>query len=98
MMWWVLSARIRSLLFLGAEVGFERGDDVVEVAQDLLVHLGQALLAACLGGGDDLQDLLAVFASSTAVYTHVSSDFMNSALRKALAPALGGHDSSGRER
>ncbi len=27
--------------------------------------------------------------SSTAVYTHVSSDFMNTALRKALAPALG---------
>ncbi len=26
--------------------------------------------------------------SSTAVYTHVSSDFMNAALRKALAPAL----------
>jgi hypothetical protein len=27
--------------------------------------------------------------SSTAVYTHVSSDFMNTALRRALAPALG---------
>ena len=27
--------------------------------------------------------------SSTAVYTHVSGDFMNTALRKALAPALG---------
>ena len=27
--------------------------------------------------------------SSTAVYTHVSSDFMNTALRKALAPAFG---------
>jgi hypothetical protein len=27
--------------------------------------------------------------SSTAVYTHVSSDFMNTALRKALGPALG---------
>lgn len=27
--------------------------------------------------------------TSTAIYTHVSSDFMNSALRKALAPALG---------
>ena len=26
--------------------------------------------------------------SSTAIYTHVSSDFMNTALRKALAPAL----------
>ncbi len=30
--------------------------------------------------------------SSTAVYTHVSDDFMNTALRRALAPALGaGH-------
>ncbi|MCW2652052.1 MAG: sle [Mycobacterium sp.] len=28
--------------------------------------------------------------SSTAVYTHVSADFMNTALRKALSPALGG--------
>src|SRR5258708_28908742 len=28
--------------------------------------------------------------SSTAVYTHVSSDFMNNALRRALSPALGG--------
>jgi site-specific recombinase XerD len=27
--------------------------------------------------------------SSTAVYTHVSSDFMNTALRRALAPAFG---------
>jgi Phage integrase family len=26
--------------------------------------------------------------SSTAIYTHVSSDFMNTALRRALAPAL----------
>jgi integrase len=26
--------------------------------------------------------------SSTAVYTHVSDDFMNAALRRALAPAL----------
>lgn len=26
--------------------------------------------------------------SSTAVYTHVSSDFMNTALRRALAPAF----------
>jgi site-specific recombinase XerD len=30
--------------------------------------------------------------TSTAIYTHVSSDFMNSALRKALAPALGETD------
>jgi len=26
--------------------------------------------------------------SSTAIYTHVSDDFMNTALRRALAPAL----------
>jgi site-specific recombinase XerD len=26
--------------------------------------------------------------SSTAVYTHVSDDYMNTALRRALAPAL----------
>jgi site-specific recombinase XerD len=36
--------------------------------------------------------------SSTAVYTHVSSDFMNTALRRALAPALGGDDLAGRRR
>lgn len=37
--------------------------------------------------------------TSTAIYTHVSGDFMNSALRKALAPALDGRrteDGSGR--
>jgi integrase/recombinase XerC len=27
--------------------------------------------------------------SSTAVYTHVSDDYMNAALRRALEPALG---------
>lgn len=27
--------------------------------------------------------------TSTAIYTHVSGDFMNTALRKALAPVLG---------
>jgi hypothetical protein len=33
--------------------------------------------------------------SSTAVYTHVSSDFMNTALHKALTPAFGpGHGTS----
>jgi site-specific recombinase XerD len=31
--------------------------------------------------------------SSTAVYTHVSTDFMNTALRKALSPALGSQSS-----
>jgi integrase/recombinase XerC len=37
--------------------------------------------------------------SSTAVYTHVSDDFMNTALRRALGPALdGGHgDRPGRK-
>jgi integrase/recombinase XerC len=35
--------------------------------------------------------------SSTAVYTHVSDDFMNRALRRALSPALG-DDTSGGER
>jgi len=34
--------------------------------------------------------------TSTAIYTHVSSDFMNTALRKALAPAL--DDDNGKER
>ncbi len=34
--------------------------------------------------------------SSTAVYTHVSSDFMNTALRNALTPALG--DGPGKDR
>ena len=29
--------------------------------------------------------------SSTAIYTHVSDDFMNTMLRRALAPALDGH-------
>ncbi len=28
--------------------------------------------------------------TSTAIYTHVSGDFMNTALRKALSPALDG--------
>lgn len=36
--------------------------------------------------------------SSTAVYTHVSSDFMNTALRRALAPALGEDPTAGRGR
>ena len=37
--------------------------------------------------------------SSTAIYTHVSDDFMNTALRRALAPALGsGHQSPGKDR
>jgi site-specific recombinase XerD len=35
--------------------------------------------------------------SSTAIYTHVSSDFMSSALRRALAPAFGDGTGSGEE-
>lgn len=35
--------------------------------------------------------------SSTAVYTHVSNDFMNTALRRALSPALGS-EPAGKER
>jgi hypothetical protein len=33
--------------------------------------------------------------SSTAIYTHVSDDFMNTALRKALAPAFEDHGRRG---
>jgi integrase/recombinase XerC len=36
--------------------------------------------------------------SSTAIYTHVSDDFMNTALRKALAPALGSAATEGKDR
>ena len=36
--------------------------------------------------------------SSTAVYTHVSSDFMNTALHKALAPAFGSGQGQGTAR
>jgi integrase/recombinase XerC len=36
--------------------------------------------------------------SSTAIYTHVSDDFMNTALRKALAPALGPAATDGKDR
>jgi hypothetical protein len=58
MTWWELSARIGDRLVGGRVV--EGGDDPVEVAQDLLVHLDQAGLAAGLGGGDELDDLRAV--------------------------------------
>ena len=32
----------------------------------------------------------------TAIYTHVSGDFMNTALRRALAPAFGGQPAEDR--
>jgi hypothetical protein len=49
-------------LFAVASVVVQRGDDLVEVVGDLTVHLDQPGLAACFGGGDDLQDLVAVLA------------------------------------
>jgi hypothetical protein len=60
MMWWELSARIGRRPVGGRRVVAERVDDGVEVAQELLVGLEQASLAAGLGGGDELDDLLAV--------------------------------------
>ena len=36
--------------------------------------------------------------SSTAIYTHVSDDFMNTMLRKALAPALDRSACAGKDR
>jgi site-specific recombinase XerD len=35
--------------------------------------------------------------TSTAIYTHVSDDFMNTALRKALARAMDDHHDNGRD-
>ena len=35
--------------------------------------------------------------SSTAIYTHVSDDYMNTMLRKALGPALDGAAGAGEE-
>lgn len=35
--------------------------------------------------------------SSTAIYTHVSDDFMNTALRKALGPVLGPAATDGKD-
>ncbi|WP_158692914.1 hypothetical protein [Streptomyces roseochromogenus] len=54
-----MSARIGRLRVF---VLIEGGDDAVEVVQDLLVHLDEPLLSAGLGGGDDLQDFLALLA------------------------------------
>jgi hypothetical protein len=41
-------------------LGLECCDDLGEVASDLPVHFGEAVLAAGFGRGDDLQDLLAM--------------------------------------
>ena len=35
--------------------------------------------------------------TSTAIYTHVSDDFMNTALRKALARAMDDHHDNGKD-
>ena len=35
--------------------------------------------------------------TSTAIYTHVSSDFMNTALRKAISPAFDAPGGNGKE-
>src|SRR3546814_9859229 len=55
----LLSARIFGRLLL---VGLERGDAGVEVGQHSAVGFGEALPAASLGGGDQLQSLLALSA------------------------------------
>jgi hypothetical protein len=47
---------------VGVVVGFQRGDDAVEVPKDLLVHLGQADLPVGGGRGEQLSGLLAVLA------------------------------------
>jgi hypothetical protein len=59
-MCWLLSARICGRLRL-IGIGFQIGDDLLQVAQDLAVHLDHPRLAAGLCGGDDLQQLLALF-------------------------------------
>jgi hypothetical protein len=56
----VLSGRIGFRLWLRSALGLECCDDLGEVASDLPVHFGEAVLAAGFGGGDDLEDLLAV--------------------------------------
>jgi hypothetical protein len=50
-----LSARIGGLAGPGLGVGLKRGDDPVQVAQDLLVHLDHALVPGGLCGLDELQ-------------------------------------------
>jgi len=61
MMCRLLSDRIRGHLRL-AGVDLEGGDDLLEVAQNLAVHLDHTCLATGLGGGDELHDLVVLFA------------------------------------
>src|ERR1700688_1981071 len=49
------SARTGGCLVIIAPLGLEGGDDLVQVAGDLPVHLGDAGMPAGLGRGDDLQ-------------------------------------------
>lgn len=51
------SVRTGGLLRLIAAAVLQCGDDLVEVAGDLPVHLGDASVAVRLGGGDDPQGL-----------------------------------------
>src|SRR5712691_24233 len=57
----VLSARIGDVL-LRVVAGLQGGDDALQVAGDLLVHLSHPRLPAGFGGGDDLQGLLVLLA------------------------------------
>ena len=57
----LLLTRMFSVLRFGC-MGVEGGDDAVQVGEHLPVHLGESLLATGLGGGDELQGLLALFA------------------------------------
>ncbi len=52
----LLSARMFGLPWFWIVEG---GDDAVQVVQDLTVHLGQTLLTAGFGGGDELQGSVA---------------------------------------
>jgi hypothetical protein len=54
--WMLLSARMFGLPWFWIVEG---GDDAVQVVQDLTVHLGQTLLTAGFGGGDELQGSVA---------------------------------------
>ena len=58
----LLSARIDVHLWAVVAVIGEGGDDRVEVGQDVLVHLDETLVPACLRGADDLHRLLSLLA------------------------------------